>query len=66
VTLQVTIVPKTEDIKPQISQISQMTETKEFGVIRCKNASGTKMSLVETVFSSPLICEICGICGFKF
>ena len=62
-TLQVTIVPKTEDIKPQISQ---MTETKEFGVVRRKNASGTKMSLVETVFSSPLICEICGICGFKF
>jgi len=29
--------------KPQISQISQMTETKEFGVIRRKNASGTKM-----------------------
>jgi hypothetical protein len=29
--------------KPQIPQISQMTETKDFGFIRRKNASGTKM-----------------------
>ena len=50
-------------VKPQIPQISQMTETKEFGVNRRKNASGTKMQLAETVFPSPLICEIC---GFKF
>jgi hypothetical protein len=34
--------PKTRG-KPQIPQISQMTATKDFGVIRRKNASETKM-----------------------
>jgi hypothetical protein len=29
--------------KPQITEISQITETKDFGVIRRKNASETKM-----------------------
>ena len=43
-----------------------MTESKELGAIRRKNASGTKMWLAETVFPSPLICEICEICGFSF
>jgi hypothetical protein len=37
--------PKNRKIrgKPQIPQISQMTEAKEFGVIRRTNAFGTKM-----------------------
>jgi len=43
-----------------------MTETKEVGVVRRKNATGPKMLVEEIVYPSPLIRGICEICGLNF
>jgi hypothetical protein len=64
VTKVLTQKPKIRD-KPQIPQISQMTEAKELDSNRRKDSSGKKVDGRDPVPAS-LICEICEICGFKF
>ena len=53
--------------KPQITQISQMTEARELGAGRRRIRPGKLMKRpAPPCVRFLVICEICAICGFKF
>jgi hypothetical protein len=52
--------------KPQIPQISQMTEAKELWAIRRMNSSGTKMCCEKPCSLLLQSAKSAEICGFNF